>query len=49
MKEDIGWFAVKGIAYLALIGFTVWFMHSAWALWALCLMPSFTDKDDKDQ
>jgi hypothetical protein len=39
--SDYGWFALKGIGYLALIGFAVWLTESGWPLWALMLMPSW--------
>lgn len=40
--SDYGWFAVKGIGYLVLIGFAVWMTNSALPLWALLLLPSWT-------
>jgi hypothetical protein len=43
--SDYGWFAVKGVVYLALIGFAVWWTNSAMPLWALLLMPSWENKD----
>lgn len=43
--SEYGWFAVKGIGYLVLIGFTVWLTHSAYPLWALLLMPSWKSKE----
>lgn len=44
---DYTWFAIKGIGYLILIGFAIWWTESAMPLWALLLMPNWTsDKDD---
>lgn len=40
--SDYGWFAVKGIGYLVLIGLVCWWTESAMPLWALLLMPSST-------
>jgi hypothetical protein len=45
--SDYGWFALKGICYLVLIGFVCWFMHSAWPLWALLLVPFWSGDDKK--
>lgn len=45
--SDYAWFAIKGMVYLCLIGFAVWFTKSAMPLWALLLMPSFTDNKDE--
>ena len=39
--SDYGWFAIKGMCYLALIGFAVYWTDSATPLWALLLMPSW--------
>ena len=39
--SDYGWFCIKGVGYLVLIGFAVWWTDSAWALLALLLMPSW--------
>lgn len=44
--SDYGWFALKGIGYLVLIGVTVWLTKSAWPLWALLLMPTFSNNED---
>lgn len=40
--SDYSWFALKGIGYLALIGFACWVTTSAWPLFALVFMPSWT-------
>lgn len=45
--SDYAWFALKGIGYLVLIGFVCWALQSAWPLWALVLMPSWTADDKK--
>lgn len=45
--SDYGWFAIKGCGYLILIGFAVWLLHSAIPLWALLLIPSWSDSDSK--
>lgn len=37
------------LGFLSLVGFTVWFTGSAWALWALLLSPGFTSIGDKDE
>jgi hypothetical protein len=34
--------------FFGLIGFTVWFTGSAWALWALLLMPEWNWRDTDD-
>jgi hypothetical protein len=44
--SDYGWFALKGVGYLVLIGFVCWLLHSAWPLWALLFMPSWGTKED---
>lgn len=46
--SDYGWFAVKGIGYLVLIGFAVWMTNSALPLWALLLLPSWKGDDGND-
>lgn len=43
--SDYGWFALKGIGYLVLIGFAVWLTDSATPLWALLLMPGWTEDE----
>ena len=45
--SDYGWFALKGIGYLTLIGFVCWLTESAMPLWALLLVPSW--KPDNDE
>jgi hypothetical protein len=40
--SDYGWFVLKGIAYLVLIGFVVWLTKSGWPLLALLMMPSWS-------
>lgn len=45
--SDDAWFAITGIGLLFLIGFAVWMTNSATPLWALLLMPSWVDKEDK--
>ena len=45
--SDYAWFAIKGMGYLALIGFAVYWTDSAVPLWALLLMPNWLgDKGD---
>lgn len=39
--SDYGWFALKGMGYLTLIGFVCWLTKSALPLWALLLLPSW--------
>ena len=47
--SDYAWFAVKGMGYLALIGFVCYWTDSAMPLWALLLMPSWgTDEKEKN-
>ena len=43
---DYGWFCIKGIGYLILIGFVCWYVESAMPLWALLLMPSWDGRSD---
>lgn len=43
--SNYGWFALKGICYLILIGFAVWYTETAWALLALALMPNWTSDE----
>lgn len=43
--SDYAWFVLKGLGYLALIGFAVWLLRSAAPLFALLLMPSWTASD----
>lgn len=43
--SDYGWYVVKGVGYLALIGFAVWVTNSAVPLWALLLLPTWKDDD----
>ncbi len=44
---DYGWFAIKGIVYLILIGFSVWLTDSSAPLFALLLMPSWSHDDEE--
>ena len=39
--SEYGWFVIKALGYLALIGFAVWITKSGLPLWALLLMPSW--------
>jgi hypothetical protein len=49
--SDYAWFAVKGMGYLALIGFVCWVATSPWPLLALVFMPSWVPdkKESKDE
>ena len=47
--SDYKMFALKGVGYLILIGFAIWWTESATPLWALLLMPAWIpDQKDKN-
>jgi hypothetical protein len=46
--SNFGWFALKCISMVALIGFVCWMTTSATPLWALLLMPSYSSKSGEE-
>lgn len=40
-------FVLMFICYIALIGFSVWFLKSAWPLLGLIACPTFSDQETK--
>ena len=46
--SDYGWFALKGIGYLVLVGFVIWITKSLAPLFALLLFPSWDGTAEND-
>lgn len=46
--SDYGWFVVKSVAIIAVIGLAVWLTASGFPLLALLFLPSWTGSSDDE-
>ena len=44
---NYGWFAIKGIVMIGVVGLAVYVTNTGWPLWALLLFPDYSDGDKK--
>ena len=46
---NYSWFCIKGIFYLVLIGFALWYLNSGWVLLSLLLLPEYHENGDDEK